>query len=267
MYYTGVSGRFQQRRCISDRMTKGLMMEEELRAIIENQKRIRGQNSELIFSQVFHDTIKGSAWLPGDFALSPGRGALGYPALYVLYRVLDEFHPKSILEMGMGQSTKMIGMYNQNTDKSEHIVVEHDAEWISFFCNHFELPAHTRIVELPIIDAPISMNGVSQNVTMYYGFAEKFEGKTFDFICIDGPYGFRSPEYARIDIISILPECLENSFVILLDDCDRTGEMNTLRLVSGMLDNSGIKHAATIYEGEKKTGLIVSENLSFLCMM
>lgn len=240
---------------------------EALEKIIENQNTIMGQNSELIFANVFHDTIKGSKWLPADFAFSPGRGALGYPALYVLYRVLNEFHPKSVLEMGMGQSTKMIGMYNHKYEACRHQVVEHDPEWINFFCNHFRLPETTKVVELPIMDAPIAMSGEPQNVTMYTGFEDRFKGQKFDFVCIDGPYGFRSPEFSRIDLISIMPECLNESFVIMLDDCDRTGEMNTLRLMIGILNEHGIPHAETLYEGEKKTGMIVSENLSFLCTM
>jgi len=235
---------------------------------IENDlKTIIGQNAELIYSQVFHDTIKGSEWLPGDFPFSPGRGALGYPALYVLYRILDEIRPQSVLEMGMGQSTKMIALYNHKHKECRHCVVEHDQKWIDFFCNHFELPGTTEVVQLPITDIPVTGSGKPQNVTVYAGFEDRFRGKKFDFICIDGPYGFRSPEFSRIDIVSILPECLNEQFVILLDDCQRVGEMNTLRLITQILKEKQIKYSVNVYEGEKHTGLVVSEDLSFLCTM
>ena len=36
-----------------------------------------------------------------NLSFSPGRGAIGYPVMYVLYRVLNEFKPTSILELGI----------------------------------------------------------------------------------------------------------------------------------------------------------------------
>lgn len=245
--------------------TEDLMKYMEL--IIQNQNMISNQNQELIFAHVFHDTIKGSEWLPSDFAFSPGRGALGYPALYVLYRILNEFHPQKILEMGMGQSTKMIGLYNHKYTNCRHQVVEHDSDWITFFTNHFKMPESTEVVELPIEDTLLQIEEHASNVTVYQGFYERFMDHKYDFICIDGPYGFRSPDYSRVDIISILPDCLESSFVIMLDDCQRNGEYRTYELISDLLKENGIVHSRNIYNGEKGTGLIVSEDLSFLCTM
>lgn len=240
-------------------------MDKEIATVIENQKIIIGQNHELIYSQVFHDTIKGSKWLPEDFAFSPGRGALGYPALYVLYRVLDEFRPISILETGMGQSTKMIGMYNMHNKECNHCVVEHDHGWIEFFSSNFKLPKTTQIVELPIEDTEIELgDGQKTNVTIYTDFFNTFKDHKYDFICIDGPYGFRSPIYSRIDVIGILPECLKERFVIMLDDCHRTGEQNTLDLMLAKLEDAGIECYYSIYNGEKGTGIIVSKDLSYM---
>lgn len=241
------------------------MSEDSLKRILDNQNTIIGQNYELIFSQVFHDTIKGSKWLPEDFAFSPGRGALGYPALYVLYRILDEFRPDSILETGMGQSTKMISLYNRYNKDCRHCVVEHDHDWIEFFCNHFSVPETTDILELPIIDAEMDVGGDGKtNVTTYVNFRKSLDGRRFDLICIDGPYGYRSPVYSRIDIMGILPQCLKDRFVILLDDCDRQGELNTFKLILSKLMGEGIECCYSVYNGEKGTGIIVSKDLEFM---
>ncbi len=241
--------------------------EKILNTIMANQRTLFNQNRELIYANIFHDTIKGSEWLPGDFAMSPGNAALGYPALYVLYRILNEFHPKSILETGLGQSTKLISLYNRKYEDCHHRVVEHDSSWIEFFTNHFKVPETTEIVELPITDITIDLGKGPSNVTVYDGFTENFEGQVFDFMCIDGPFGFRSPQYARVDLFGILPECLAESFVIFLDDCNRDGEKNTLDLISQLLKEHGITHYTNIYVGEKGTGLIVSKDLAFLCSL
>lgn len=224
--------------------------------------------SELVWSEVYHDTIRGSKWLSQDLAFSPGRGAIGYQLMYVLYRVLNEINPTSILELGMGQSTKMIGSYVASTEgKSKHYIVEHDDEWISFFTNHFELPKTTEIVKCDIVDVTVNFGDEDANITSYVGFKEQLADKKFNLILIDGPYGYRSPKYSRVDILDILPSCLEESFVIIMDDCDRSGEQGTCNLIGLMLQEAGIPYCMNTYRGEKDATIIVSENLRFLCLM
>lgn len=251
--------------------------EEMIKMLLEKQENIeqklltiRRVGDEQLWAQVFHDTIKGSRWLPADFPLSPGRSALGYAALYVLYRILNEVHPQNILEMGLGQSTKIISMYCRSNTKCNHLVVEHDESWISFFKNHFELPETSHIVRLDIEnkDMEFEGDGEKSNVITYVDFKEQIgTDKQFDFICIDGPYGYGKPQYSRIDILEMLPDCLKDSFIIMLDDLHRKGEQNTFRLISEALDKSGIKHYSKVYMGMKHTGIVVSEDLAFLCTL
>ncbi len=225
---------------------------------------------ELIWSEVYHDTIRGSKWLSPDLPFSPGRGAIGYQLMYVLYRVLNEVNPRSILEMGMGQSTKMIGSYVASAKgECRHYVVEHDDSWIEFFQNHFQLPDSTEVVKCGIEDASIELEDEnrSTNVTRYVDFREKLDGKKFDLIMIDGPYGYRSPDFSRVDILSILPDCLNEQFIILMDDCDRKGERRTCEMILFMLQDAGIPCYTHTYWGEKDVTIIVSENLKFLCLM
>ena len=103
--------------------------------------------SEAVWAQIFNNTISESLWLK-DKTFSPGRWAVGYPYLYVMYRVLNETRPKRILELGLGQSTRMIAQYAAAFQDVEHIVVEHDPEWVEFFCNDFPLPKNTKVVML-----------------------------------------------------------------------------------------------------------------------
>ena len=226
------------------------------------------KTSELVWSQVYHDTIRGSEWLSQNQPFSPGRGAIGYPVMYIMYRILNEIRPTSILEMGMGQSTKLIGSYVSYTEgNSKHYVVEHDPEWIDFFTNHFTLPKSTEIVKCDITDVNVEIDGKITNITSYVGLKEQIQGKKFDFIFIDGPYGYRSPDYSRVDILDVLPQCLDEQFVIIMDDCDRNGESNTCKMISLVLQEKGIKHHMGKYSGEKDAIIITSENLKFLCLM
>ena len=226
---------------------------------------------ELIWCEVYHDTIRGSEWLSPDLPFSPGRGAIGYPVMYVLYRILNEVKPKSILELGMGQTTKLIGSYAAYYKGCSHKIVEHDESWIEFFSNHFQLPDSTKVIKCDIEDATVELEdgGDKQytNVTRYVGFKEALKDCSFDLIMIDGPYGYRSPDYSRVDILSILTECLNSEFVILMDDCNRNGEWKTCELICWILKDAGIPCCAGTYSGEKDMVIIVSPNLKFLCSM
>ena len=88
--------------------------------------------AESVWADVFSQTVANSPWLT-DKTFSPGRWALGYQALYVLFRALSNVKPMRILGLGFGQSARMITQYATTDSNTEHYVVEHNQEWISFF--------------------------------------------------------------------------------------------------------------------------------------
>lgn len=92
-------------------------------------------------------------------------------------------------------------------------------------------------------------------------------GKKFDFISVDAPLGVNAKIYARIDVLEILPECLEENFVIVIDDYNRKGEKNTVNEIEGILKEHNISYCKEIYYGEKECMVISSEKLKFICSM
>lgn len=240
--------------------TKSLQEESSLKIqnICTQNKRMI---NEAVWGEIFNNTIATSVWLT-DRSFSPGRWALGYPALYVLYRVLEEFRPQNILELGLGQSTKMISQFVSMNNTTNHYIVEHDSNWISFYLNNHVLCSNSQIVQLDRTMAPYKE---AEKVRVFSGFKEQFAGMKFDLIIIDAPLGGDMKEYSRIDILSILPHCLESSFVIILDDVQRTGEYRTMREIDSALKD--IIHKRGVYSGDKDTCVWASEDLSFLCTL
>ena len=160
---------------------------------------------ELYWAQVYNSTIQNSAWL-GDKSVSPGRWAIGYNYLYVLYRILDDIRPTRILELGLGQSTKVIGQYAMRCNASErvdHVVVEHDDEWAQFFFRRNKpLCQNTKVVTLPLID--IEKEG--EVFKAYDGFQHMIETMNMRFkdpVNIGG--GGIFCHVCRIALMSILP--------------------------------------------------------------
>ena len=217
---------------------------------------------EILWGQIFRDTISSSEWL-GNKSFSLGRWAAGYQYMYILYRVLNEMRPKHILELGLGQTTRMIGQYAAFHEECSHYVVEHDKNWIDFFERDFFLGERTEVVNLALKNKTYYDD---DTVLAYDNFRETFVNKKFDLISIDGPFGSNS-KYSRVDILEILPNCLYSSFVILFDDYNRKGEQNTVAQVKEKLTDSAIPFYFGEYTGKKSSCIIVSENLNFLCSM
>lgn len=107
-------------------------------------------------------------------------------------------------------------------------------------------------------------NGI---ITIYdeKGFKNIVDGKKYDFISIDGPFG--SSPFSRIDILNYLPQCLSESFCIVIDDYDRVGEQNTAAIMRDILTENNINFCDGVYSGSKDLYLLASANLKWLTSM
>lgn len=224
---------------------------------------IRRKADENIWATTWHDIIKESQWL-SDQMFAPGRWAVGYQYLYVLYRVLNEFNPNSILELGLGQSTKMISQYVEYSKETRHIVVEHDIEWEQFYKNKNSICDRTTIEHL---DLGKEQFNDDKEVIVYKDFKNTFQNEKFDFISIDAPFGGEAIKYARIDILKIIPQCLEDRFVIMVDDYNRSGEKEMVQELCRILHENSVEYHCGLYSGAKDCFIIVSKNYKFLCSM
>ena len=86
------------------------MIVNEISAQVSKANLIARENE---WAAIFNNTIHDSTWLK-DRSFSPGRWAVGYQFLYVMYRILNEIKPERILELGLGQSTRMLSMLQKH---------------------------------------------------------------------------------------------------------------------------------------------------------
>ena len=235
----------------------------ELSVIKQKAEKAMRSASEAVWAEVFNSAIKNCSWLK-DVSLSPGRWAVGYPYLYVMFRILNELRPKSILEFGLGQSTRMIAQYAAANKDVKHYVVEHDKNWIEFFGNDCILPENTEIV---VLDYDFVSYKEAKKVRIYKGASMVFQNMKFDYISIDGPLGGDMDSYSRIDILNLLPDCLKDSFIIMLDDYNRLAEQNTGREIERILKENGIAFKASTYYGDKDIRIWCSQDLAFYCSL
>ena len=233
---------------------------EKLDAVYQKTQDAVRNSAETVYAHVFNNVITKSSWLK-DKNFAPGRWAVGYPYLYVMFQTLNTTKPKCILDLGLGQTTKMLTQYAAANDDVEHIVLENDPDWIKVFKSRNRVSERTKIV---LSDLEFIKYKSDDSVRVYSSFKEAVKGKKFDFISIDGPLGGDMKKYSRIDILSVIPECLADDFVIMMHDMERQTEMNTLVELQFLLQQASIKYRRGRYNGQKDTILICSEQPGYL---
>lgn len=218
--------------------------------------RIERTQAEILKGLVFNSTISDSEWLKYK-SFSPGEWAADFGLLYTLYRVLNGIKPKSIIEFGLGQSSKMVHQY-ANYFKIEAVTFEHDANWVNFFKEgkdgQYEVNVH--LSELEKI-----MYKDFETIT-YKDIKKDLEGKKFDLVLVDGPFG--SDHYSRTEIIDIAKNNLKSSFCIIMDDTERDGEMETAQEILRVFDSISVAYCWRTYNSSKSHTLICSPDLNFL---
>ena len=220
-----------------------------------NTKTLFKQNSEPYWANVYHDTINNSQWLKNK-SVSPGRWAVSYIVLYVLYRVLDEIKPQSILECGLGQSSKLTIQY-ADSHNANLIICENNPEWLSFFQRQFPTAdKYTKILDTEMVHIVPEYESRT-----YAGFKSAIQNKKFSFVLIDGPFG--SEHYSRPEILDVVDN-LDKTFVVMLDDMNRIGEQEIWRLLKQKLKDKGIEFVDTVYVSDKSVGLLCSPDLAYL---
>lgn len=227
--------------------------------------RTEGFIRESVWAATFQQVVSTpSEWLR-DTSFAPGRWAVGFPFLYVLYRTLNEMKPTSILELGLGQSTKMIGQYAAHYQNVSHRVVEHDAKWIEFWKRSNPNMPNTQIEMLDL--TMVAHPEAAHEVRCYAGFEKILGDRKYDLISIDAPLGGDMTELARIDSLELVPNNLGDSFAIIIDDCNRKGEQRMVTLLEKRLNQFDISYSKGLYSGNKHCMIIASDNQAFLCSM
>ena len=213
---------------------------------------------ELDWANIFHDSIRGKKWLE-DLPLNIGRWAGNYAFFYVLNRILNDYKPKSILEFGLGESSKFITSYLKNSLKeSNHLIIEQNEEWSKLFLKGFSLSSNSKIEVNPLIKKEVKGYKVNS-----YSNLNHLLNKKFDLYVVDGPFG--SPNYSRYQIVEIAENFSKlDEFVIILDDYQRRGEQETVSELLHVLESKEIKFYKGLYSGNKSVLVIGTEKYKYI---
>lgn len=184
----------------SENKNKPNKPENNLRKIsthVGSQEELLKLNNEILWGQIFQDTIRSSSWLKNK-SFSPGRWAAGCPMLYLIYRIIQGIRPQNILEFGLGESSKLTLQYTIAYPEVYLNIIEQDPNWLKFFEN--EMPnVSSYVIIHPIEQIPIEYN---MYINQYKNLHETIKEHIYDLIIIDGSWG--SPWHSRNQILNII---------------------------------------------------------------
>ena len=214
----------------------------------------------------FQIGTRGVKWLE-DVPLKAENFAVSYDYMYVMVQVLKHMGPRSMIEFGLGESSKILISYANSSYRpgGKCVIVEHNSEWIRFFKRAFDCKEELGRVNFYRIPMYTNVDEEFGTPLNYYENIEPVvRGEKYDFISIDGPFG--SPRNSRMDLLPYIPECLAPSWCIMLDDYGRQGEHDMIETLKKILESCGIKYRGREYgEGsEKQFYLLTSEENRFL---
>ncbi|MDX6746067.1 hypothetical protein SHK09_04625 [Polaribacter sp. PL03] len=226
--------------------------------LIKLQRSIHQQSLENEWANVYHDSIRGVDFIQ-KLPLNIGRWAGNYTFFYILNRILKDVRPNSILEFGLGESSKFISCYLDNLlINSDHKIIEHDVVWKENFTEQFEISNNTEIQICELVQIDIKGNFVNS-----YSNIESVIDKKYDLYLVDGPFG--SKYFSRYDIVNIANNFDENDeFIIIIDDYNRFGEKQTSEDLIDLFIRKNIKIYKRVYSGNKSLMIFVTEKYKFL---
>lgn len=186
--------------------------------------------AERIFQGIVHRELDR---LEIDRAFYPVRSAATYSYLYLLIRICTTLPVRRVLELGCGQSTLLLDELCRDCDL--HVTsLEHDPGWASM------IGAECERVELDT--AALAHRDVLGRSCEVYDFDPGSE--RFDVLLVDGPRGSR--RHSRRGALAFIEDALADEFIIVFDDAERRGELDTIAETLQRLDARGVDYATAL---------------------
>lgn len=223
-------------------------------------QKMQGYYKELNFADLLHDTIINSTWLK-DKSFSLHGWAANYSFIYMLYRILDNVKPQHILEMGMGQTSRLTSQYAVNCNSRATLdIIENDDNWINTY-----QPQLAQGKNIKVHHCDLEFFKEEECECRKYKDLIKIVSETkYDLIVVDGPWGGEQT-LPRSNVLDLIENSnLADDFIIIFDDAERKGEQKTIANTLVLLEEKGIEYQTFKRNGIKTQQIITSATRSFV---
>ena len=170
----------------------------------------------------------------------PVGGAANYSLLYLILRIATRLKPRSVLDIGCGQSTRLWDRMRAAGLVGQVATLENDAGWAADIG-----PEVSHAILVSDLRPMVTAGGVVET----YDWAQAKAAGPFDVIGVDGPFG--QPRRSRAAVLALLDESLPPDFVLFMDDAERPGEQETVGLIHDRLSALGRDYCAGVLRAAK----------------
>ncbi|MBR3458776.1 MAG: hypothetical protein IKH16_11595 [Selenomonadaceae bacterium] len=214
----------------------------------------------------FSMAIRGSEWFAKQaIALGTENNyEVSWTYLLILYRLLDEYHPRHILELNLGQATKMTAQYAASHPCS-HTVIEHDRERVEHYLRCWKIPCSSNTSFRGSSLLKVKHGGHGELVgVVYQHFQTIAANRKYDLILLKSP-AFEKGTYIHMELLLVLPDILSNDFAILMDHAEDPCGNAVLKDMASLLETHGVGFLRKDFvESGRKVCLLASKNWKYI---
>lgn len=169
----------------------------------------------------------------------PVGHAANYSLLYCLLRMFSLCDIRSALELGCGQSTRLLAALVKPSGAGL-LSLEEDGGWAE------RVAAETGAA---ILHAPVVPTKVGGRTCRFYPLDRLPDGRRFDLVLVDGPIGTR--RWSRLGAVTLIPRLDPEGWTVIFDDAQRPGEHDTIRAFRRELRAAGLDAAEVLVRARK----------------
>ena len=154
------------------------------------------------------------------------EGSASFSLLYLLLRAVTELPLKYVVELGCGQTSLLLDALQQ-VQPLQTVSLEHDPEWAR------RIQAQ---VEHPVVQADLVERRIRGRLVWTYDF-DLAGTKSCNLLLVDGPP--QATRHSRWGALEWVERGLGDDFLILFDDAERRGELDTIEETLALLREQG----------------------------
>jgi hypothetical protein len=188
----------------------------------------------------------------------PVGSAANASLLYVVARAVSSLPITAVCELGCGQTTRLFDALAVGRPHLRVTSLEEDEFWAREIGS--QIQARTQIT---ILRRTLTEQMVRGRAKTFYDIRNALEGRTFDFLLVDGPAGER--RHSRWGSLSLIDQHLGPEFLIVFDDAERAGERDTYLEAQSLLRQKGIRFYTALVQGRKSQFVMASAGMRGAC--
>jgi predicted O-methyltransferase YrrM len=179
----------------------------------------------------------------------PVGSAANHSLLYLVLRCYVELPVSRILDVGAGQTSLLLDELNRKLGKAQITTLEHDPHWARWIGGQVAHPVLRReLVSMRLAGIQTLMHDTA-------GLPGPF-----DLIVMDGPPGRK--RYSRLGLLHLMQQFMDRqNFIVIMDDAERGGEMQTLQLCRRWLRESAMDHSTSVIRAAKRQEIFAAGEL------